>query len=398
MTVHICKRCKDFFDRKSTYDYHVNRKNKCSLNKSGSKINTISFKYACKICDKKFSRKDALFRHRTTKSHKNKIKKTKIKINDNSNNNINRMTKGHHNKILNKAIDNSVTNNTTINNTTINNNNNYYISAFGNEEINKLTTRDKLAILLSNKDPIIQIIIKTNLNSSIPEYHNIGYIDLKSGYGYIFNGKSWEKKEIRLVMNDLINFKGRDLKKIHREVSKYMTNDDNKNVNNILQDIDNTIIPSNEHSSKIKKKLVANLKAQFFNKRNLIIEAIDKSGKPIISSNENENDLKINLKNGMTIEELDKILIENKLKAEKLAPRKEIAKYILSDHIKFYKTDKDQYQKINEIIDDILEDHEMNVITRLLCQLYCNKNSININTIKKKINTDNLASKLITKQ
>jgi hypothetical protein len=30
MVVHVCKLCNKKFTRKSTYDYHINRKNKCN--------------------------------------------------------------------------------------------------------------------------------------------------------------------------------------------------------------------------------------------------------------------------------------------------------------------------------------------------------------------------------
>lgn len=105
-----------------------------------------------------------------------KISKNNGSINGSKNNQKIINTIGNNNKI------NSNNNNTIINN--------YYMTPFGNEQIDKLTTQDKLAILLSNEDPIIQIIVKTNLNSTMTEYHNIGYADLKSGYGYIFNGES----------------------------------------------------------------------------------------------------------------------------------------------------------------------------------------------------------------
>lgn len=200
-----------------------------------------------------------------------------------------------------------------------------------------------------------------------------------------------KKKEIRLIMNDLINFKGRDLKKIHKEVSKYMTSNDNKNVSGILQDVDNAVIPKTEHHNKTKRKLVSNLKAQFYNKRNLIIDAIEKSGKPVIGLNiKNQTEQKFILKNGMSVEELDKILAENSQKSEKLLPKKEIAKYI----VRLF-NNENHTKNIIEIIDDIIEESDMNVIMRLLCETYCCRNSVDISTVQQKINEDELATNMI---
>lgn len=242
MVKYICKRCKKNFEHKAAYNRHLNRKNKCE-NTDYNKINKKRDHY-CKICDKKYSRKDALIEHKKTKIHVNNFKKINM-IKENV-----QKINGDNNKLNNNIINGNKNN---IHNGNININNNYFISPFGNEEISKLTTQDKIAILISNDNPIITIILKTNLNPLLPEYHNVGYIDLKSGYGFIYNGETWEKKEIRTTMNTLLNFKGRDLKKIHDEVSKYLTSEHNKNIINILYDINNILEPKHEYQIKSKK-------------------------------------------------------------------------------------------------------------------------------------------------
>ena len=386
MVKYTCKRCKKEFDQKIVYVRHINRKKKCSVNNSGSKINKKSNTHYCKTCDKLYSRKDALTQHKKSKLHESNLKK--IKINSKNNKNTSK-TAGNNNNTntLNNSNNNSVTNNN--NNIT----NNYYISSFGNEQIDKLTTQDKIAILSSDENPMVTIIVKTNLNPAIPEYHNVGYIDLKSGFGYIFNGETWEKKEIRVAMNDLLNFKGRDLRKNHKEVSKYMTNEDNKNVSNALLDIDNIIAPRHEQQIRSKRNLVTNLKTHFYNKRNLIINAIEKSEKPILEL-EIKNKTKNILKDGMTIEELDKILADNRIKAEKLAPKKEIINYVIT-LIKKGLTDE-QHKKMYQVIEDITEENEVNIIMRLLCETYYYGNNIDADTLKQKIKDDMYANKLIS--
>lgn len=133
----------------------------------------------------------------------------KLKTNNNKNNEI------KHSKI--KAKGNVIVGNN-------NNNNYYYISPFGKEEINKLTIIEKMSILLSQENPIIEIILITNLNPDKPEYHNIGYTDLKSGYGIIFNGKTWERKEINIIINELLAAKKNDLFKIKLEINQHQMN------------------------------------------------------------------------------------------------------------------------------------------------------------------------------
>lgn len=246
MVEHICKRCKTIYDNKTAYVRHINKKKKCKINKSSSKINKKNHRYHCRTCKKDYSGKAALMQHKKTKLHKTNINKPKkVKSNKDSLKDTNKgLIAGSQNKQT--QINNS-------GNTTINN---YYISLFSGEEINKLTTQDKLDILsFSNDNPIIKIIVKTNLNPELPEYHNVGYVDLKSGHGFIFNGKTWQKKEIRSIMNELLNYKRRDLVKIHKQVSKYLSTENNKNINEILFDVENIVEPKLDHQVKFKKNL-----------------------------------------------------------------------------------------------------------------------------------------------
>lgn len=297
MVKYICGRCKMFFDHKATYERHIGRKKKCNISTSGSKT-TNDNQHICKICKKKYSRKDSLIRHKKSKLHKTNINNSKM-MNSKIFNNVSK-------NISIKGSNNSQTINSNNNNTT---NNYYFISPFNNEEINKLSTRDKLAIFSCDENPIIMIIIKTNLNPLLPQYHNIGYTDLNSGYGYIFNGNTWEKKDIKTIMNELLASKRKDLLKIHKEISEFLSKEDNKSINDVLYDIENIVMPKLYYHAKNKKRLVTNLKTQFYNNRNLITESIKKSGKPIVASGI-QNKTRNILKEGLTIEDVEKILMK----------------------------------------------------------------------------------------
>lgn len=143
MVQYKCETCQRIFTKKYNYDKHLERKIPCTIMSNLDKKQKI---YKCK-CGKKFNRKDNLNRHR------NKCQKYK-NISINNSGNI------YGDQIINngKMI--------------INNNNNYYILFPFSQEIDKLTTEDKICIFSSDENPIIMIVIKTNLNPNNPEYHN----------------------------------------------------------------------------------------------------------------------------------------------------------------------------------------------------------------------------------
>lgn len=375
MVNYICKRCESTFDNKIAYVRHINRKNKCRANKSGSKTNKRIVQHYCDVCDKTYSRKDALLQHKKTKLHQNNIKKknsnNKLANNKSKNGSIGAIgINGNKNKIQNK--------NTIIKNQTINN---YYVYPFTTESATKLSLHDKVALFSSKENPIVMIVVKTNLNPDYPAYHNVGYKDLNSRYGIIFNGNTWEKKDIQTIMNELLNSKRKDLLKIHEEISQYLSIEDNKNISNVLCDIENTIMPKIDRHTKSKKNLVANLKTHLYNNRNLLTESIKKSGKPVMGQDPNlSNPKKIILKDGMSLDDLEKILKE---KSKKLDPKREIAKYII-DLIKD-KIDKNEYYRLTDMLNFISQDYEINAIIKLLCMSYTNDTNINAYEINKKI-------------
>ena len=222
MVVYTCERCKKEFNKKNEYTRHLNKIYPCQINENTEKKKLDE--YFCDVCNKEYARLDTMNRHLESKKHKmNTIMKMKtnkkiknIQINGDAKNS------------------NSITaNNVTANNGDVvinnNNNNNYYIiSPFGQNEIDKLSTLEKISTLLSQENPIVEIILITNLNPNKPEYHNIGYTDLKSGYGVIFNGKTWERKEINVIINELMMTKKNDLFKIRIEISPFLSEEHKK--------------------------------------------------------------------------------------------------------------------------------------------------------------------------
>jgi hypothetical protein len=254
MVVYRCDRCKKCFNRKCNYDDHINRKIPCEINLETKNKN----EYFCNVCNKKFDRSDTLKRHINSQSHKNT---KKIQTNNNNNNNYG------------DSININGNNNSTI----INNKNYYFISPFGQEEINKLSIMEKFSTLLSPENPIVKIILVTNLDPNKPEYHNVGYTDLKSGYGIIFNEKTWEKKNINVVIDELLLTEKNDLSKIYFELNPFLSDADSKEIKEKLKNVENNVEPKMEHHIKSKNNLVTNLKTHFYNNQTLVKEAIKKS-------------------------------------------------------------------------------------------------------------------------
>jgi hypothetical protein len=323
--------------------------------------------FYCETCEKKFSRADALRRHYQSKKHKTNKVKNKKKVNINSN----------QTKYLNKNI--KAKRDVTIYNNSNNNNNYYYISPFGKEEINKLTIIEKMSTLLSQENPIIEIILITNLNPDKPEYHNIGYTDLKSGYGIIFNGKTWERKEINTIINELLAAKKNDLFRIKLEINQYLSDEHKKIIEEKLRNVKDNVEPRLEHHVKSKGKLVTNLKTHFYNGRTIIQNAVTKSAATIEEINNNNNKSWMDEYNFEEIEKQVNLIKLKKKSAKKMA--KECDYY--------------DYTTIVKIIDEASGIDEINVINRLLIRSLTKKVDINKEVIYKEIEQDRYMNEII---
>ncbi len=366
MTLYTCERCKKNFNRKNEYENHLNRLYPCQTDKVISKQ---KIEYSCNICNKKYVRLDTLRRHFETKTHKNNDKNQKININTGDMTNIT-------NKNSNNGIVNNNNGNVVINK---NNKNYYFISPFGQEEISKLTSLEKMATLLSQENPIIEIILITNLNPHKPEYHNIGYTDLKSGYGVMFNGKTWERKEVNAMINELLMLKKNDLFKIRLEISPYLSKEHKKIIEEKLQNVRDNVEPRLEHHVKSKKKLIKNLKTHLVNNRSIVQEAIIKSGAPIEGI---KNDNSSSWMNEYNFDDIDKKI--EKVKSKKDSVRN-MLKYI--NHL--------DHETMIKIIDTAQNLNEISVINRLLIRSMIDKNDINEETIKQQIKKDDKLNEII---
>lgn len=357
MVVYTCERCQKQFPQKCVYDNHINRKLPCHKN---NKIIENDDDYYCKTCDKYFSRSDALKRHENTLAHM-QLKEEKVKMKaTTTNGNINQIN-GNNNIII---------------------NNNYYLLPFGGPEIDKLTTEDKVAIFTSDENPIIMIIIKTNLNILTPEYHNVGYPNKKSGYGLIFNGKTWEQKEISLILRELLTSKRKDLLNIYEEI-KYFLKDEKGTIESKVNDTKYILEPDAKHPHVKPNKVEQNVKVRLNNGRHLHYNAFKTTGSTITSNNETK---KSNNSLKMDLQKIDSLL-KNKEK------NREIALYTLDMLIN--KIDNDQYQKLKTMISNSNNAYMLSVVIHLLGNLYCFDDEINETIIDNKIEKNEEINEMI---
>jgi len=213
--LHSCKHCnKQYSSYKSLWNhnkkFHINSVIPGNTNVIPGNTNVIpSILIKCKYCNR-------VFKNRQNKwKHENKTCKLKL-------NNDTIIKLEEENKKLKDQIKtvNKTTNNTN-NGTIINNTTNIKVS-FGDEDIQKLSKKDKKAILNSGYMSIIKLIDLMHLNKAYPEYQNIKIHNLKDKYAKIYdetnnNFTTVSKKD---TIDSLICYRTINLKSIYKDYNK----------------------------------------------------------------------------------------------------------------------------------------------------------------------------------
>lgn len=237
MPLYKCKLCDKIFDKKSSYNYHINRKTPCV------KLNTSQYK--CSYCNSVFSRKDSLKRHLdkcqsntdvilkthiceycnklfSTKyslnRHKENTCRTKRQLIEKDNNELLKTViemktqiNECNNKICNyeKAlIENNVsigTVNNITNNNIDNSQNTIIINHFGKENLNYLSDKDWIGLLDSGYMAPIRYAEKIHLNINHPENHNLLMTNIGGKYINVNENGRWEKRLATEVFNELLD-------------------------------------------------------------------------------------------------------------------------------------------------------------------------------------------------
>ena len=226
------------------------------------------------------------------------------------------------------------------------------------------------------------IIVKINLDPTKLDHHNVGFTDKQSGYGIIFDGDKWLTERIDVILEVLFDSKEKDLLKIYDEIRDFLSDDTNVVIKDTLHNLNKKINPRNKIDSSSKKNLIAHLKKHFYNNRDLVMEAKKYTDKNL-TNYKHKNNYENILKDGITIEDIDKQIQIRKNKLHQLNLNKEIAfdilKRITGD------ISEAQFVLISELINKTIDIDVINIIIKLLTLSFCLGHKINNEIINEKI-------------
>jgi hypothetical protein len=256
-----CDICERIFDRKSTYDNHLKRKNTCKpiinelldltfKNKNITSTNdsktfpsvsqafptrfpSVSCNYECFTCHNKYMTRSGLFKHKK-RDHRDYEEDTNIITDIIKNNNIDEVkqellvtkqelheTKQKLEELTNNKqnmipIQNTLTNAnnmTNSNNTTVNNINNIFTD-FGDEKLEMLTLEDRQDICSQPCDSIYKIVQKMHVNKKLPNYMNLCVENLRSNVMYAISKDKFIATDKSITLYDVIHIAGYRLREI----------------------------------------------------------------------------------------------------------------------------------------------------------------------------------------
>jgi DNA-directed RNA polymerase subunit RPC12/RpoP len=270
MPIRICSRCKKKFDRKSSYDYHVKRINKCDIKKSVKRNNVkpnveekeeTDKPYHCSNCKKGFTRKGNRDRHLANKICFNEedmtmIESIKEEFEEFKQSNQ-RLEKENDNlkaelEKLRHQVEANDGNNTMIymDNRGSTVNNNYILVAYGKEDIDSIDQSKLLECMKSGFDSTYKLTEVVHFDPKRPAYHNIFISNLKNKYAMVYEDDRWQTVMKEDVIDRLYNnkrdyiednmelFFDRLKPSQQRALHRYLNiSDDDKKIKEIKEDI-----------------------------------------------------------------------------------------------------------------------------------------------------------------
>lgn len=245
MVEYKCDKCQKYFNKKSNFISHINRKNPCSLSpqslqsppNSPPEIELISEKvFSCQYCDKIFTRKDHLTRHLNgrckSKSDTPKQKEEifqklmreveELKLKNREIDQIKKenMKMRHQNdKLLRQVNELKIGGNININKGKITNNNigqinnnnnnniNIKLVAFKKEDISFITDDVYKKILNKGFKSVPSLVEYIHFNKKQPQNRNIYISNMRDKYALVYDGKDWQLREREMILKELIDDK-----------------------------------------------------------------------------------------------------------------------------------------------------------------------------------------------
>jgi len=258
MIIYTCDTCKKEFNRKSTYETHIKRKNPCKID--------IHINNECAYCNKSYTTKYNLNAHLKTCSKK--------QIEDNNKNEIEELKKMFNMKLLEqekkfeeqqKKIDelshlsdhkemknNNITVTENSNNTNITTNNTINIYSSGKEDLSILDKEDIIKLCTAGTFyPIIAAEI-LHCNEKYPEFQNILISNLRASTGLVKLNDKWVTKSYEELLTNIMKV---DKKHISTLIKDLEVDKKLKVKLESTQDEIDTNECKEHHKDKIKRKL-----------------------------------------------------------------------------------------------------------------------------------------------
>jgi DNA-directed RNA polymerase subunit RPC12/RpoP len=322
-----CDRCNKEFNQKSNYNYHINRKNPCNninnIESSNNIIETITVQiptqipqnttqipqntaqisdqntnlFVCVFCNKKFTRKDILTRH---KNHHCKENKVMIKLKKLEERNVKLEERNvkleekinileQENELLKNQIilpksniiiqnQSNIQNLTNITQNNIQTNN--IIINFGDEDMSKLTENEILTALKSLSNCFQNLVKVIHLNSRLPEYNNILINNMRTSYGFIIKNNKFITKDKNKIIADLITIRVDDLESLSIDYKNKLCSKELSFIKDIIEflrtayieteDVDGNIIKGEKTSAKKLKEIYNQLLFMLYDNKDII--------------------------------------------------------------------------------------------------------------------------------
>jgi hypothetical protein len=205
---HQCKICLKVFNHKSNYVQHLEKIKPCV---KPEPIETIAVEQLtdlqCCCCFKSFVNKNSRLRHETT----SKCFLRKIKMEEEQQEKENQAIKKlqEDNKQLAEKLKeleeivksgaksgtNNSTNNSHNNNTNNIQNNNYTVNMYGKEDVSHITDAQIMKVISQGYRSVPAYILLKYFSDEMPGNSNVCNTNIKSPYILVFNGKKWELKD-----------------------------------------------------------------------------------------------------------------------------------------------------------------------------------------------------------